>query len=125
MSPLHFPPRYAILKKMQKMEKSMAQKKNRIHDWRKLKWPFTASFLYYALICLLTGTAEASEVGFASVLILALVIDAVAYSGYIFFLSRDEENMSKLWFVFVLAYVLATTEQLSLLWQMLAARAAA
>ena len=125
MSPLHFPPRYAILKKTQKMEKSMAQKKNRIHDWRKLKWPFTASFLYYALICLLTGTAEASEAGFASVLILALVIDAVAYSGYIFFLSRDEENMSKLWFVFVLAYVLATTEQLSLLWQMLAARAAA
>ena len=103
----------------------MAQRKNRIHDWRKLKWPFTVSFLYYALICLLTGTAEASEVGFASVLILALVIDAVAYSGYIFFLSRDEENMSKLWFVFVLAYVLATTEQLSLLWQMLAARAAA
>ena len=125
MSPLHFPPRYAILKKTQKMEKSMAQRKNRIHDWRKLKWPFTASFLYYALICLLTGTAEASEAGFASVLILALVIDAVAYSGYIFFLSRDEENMSKLWFVFVLAYVLATTEQLSLLWQMLAARAAA
>ena len=22
-------------------------KKDRIHDWRKLKWPFTATFLYY------------------------------------------------------------------------------
>ena len=24
-------------------------KKDRIHDWRKLKWPFTATFLYYSL----------------------------------------------------------------------------
>lgn len=103
----------------------MAQKKNRIHDWRKLKWPFTVSFLYYALICLLTGTAEASEIGFASVLALALIVDAFAYGCYLFFLSRYEENMNKLWFVFILAYALVSYEQLGILWQMLAARAAA
>ena len=33
-------------------------KKDRIHDWRKLKWPFTATFLYYSLLSLYTGTAE-------------------------------------------------------------------
>lgn len=103
----------------------MMQRKNRIHDWRKMKWPFCASFLYYAVICLVTGTAETSEAGFASVLILALLIDAVAYGCYIFFLSRTEENMDKLWFVFILAYLLATSEQLGIVWQMLTARAAA
>ena len=36
-------------------------KKDRIHDWRKLKWPFTATFLYYSLLSLYTGTAEQSE----------------------------------------------------------------
>ena len=35
-------------------------KKNRIHDWRKLKWPFTVTFLYYSLLSLYTGTAEQS-----------------------------------------------------------------
>ena len=35
-------------------------KKDRIHDWRKLKWPFCVTFLYYALLCLYTGSAEAS-----------------------------------------------------------------
>ncbi len=102
----------------------MARKKS-IHDWRKLKWPFIATFLYYSLLCLFTGTAEASELGFASVLILSLVIDAVAYACYLFFLSKNEENMNKLWFVFILAYVLSTLEQLQIAWQMLVTRAAA
>ena len=26
------------------------QKKNRVHDWHKLKWPFTVTFLYLSLI---------------------------------------------------------------------------
>lgn len=103
----------------------MRQNKNRIHDWRKLKWPFCVTFLYYAVISLLTGTAEAGEAGFFAVLLLALAIDVFAYCCYLFFLSRDEENMEKLWFVFILAYVLATSEQLGIVWQMLAARAAA
>ena len=51
-------------------------KKDRIHDWRKLKWPFCVTFLYYALLCLYTGSAEASEAGFLAVLIIALLIDA-------------------------------------------------
>ena len=42
----------------------MARNTNRIHDWRKLKWPFCVTFLYYALLCLYTGSAEASEAGF-------------------------------------------------------------
>ena len=51
-------------------------KKDRIHDWRKLIWPFCVSFSYYALLCLYTGSAEASEAGFLAVLIIALLIDA-------------------------------------------------
>lgn len=35
----------------------MARNTNRIHDWRKLKWPFCVTFLYYALLCLYTGSA--------------------------------------------------------------------
>ena len=54
----------------------MARNTNRIHDWRKLKWPFCVTFLYYALLCLYTGSAEASEAGFLAVLIIALLIDA-------------------------------------------------
>lgn len=103
----------------------MLQRKNRIHDWHRLKWPFCVSFSYYAVICLITGTAEASEAGFLGVLIVALVIDAVAYACYLFFLSPAEENMDKLWFVFILAYLLTTAEQLGILWQMLSERAAA
>lgn len=103
----------------------MRQNRNRIHDWRKLKWPFCVTFLYYAVISLLTGTAEAGEAGFLAVLLLALAIDVFVYCCYLFFLSRDEENMEKLWFVFILAYVLATSEQLGIVWQMLSARAAA
>ena len=38
----------------------MARNTNRIHDWRKLKWPFCVTFSYYALLCLYTGSAEAS-----------------------------------------------------------------
>ena len=53
------------------------QKKNRIHDWRKLKWPFCVTFLYYALLCLYTGSAEASEAGFLAVLIIALLIGMI------------------------------------------------
>lgn len=103
----------------------MARRSQRIHDWHKLKWPFCVTFLYYAVISLITGTAEAGEAGFLAVLVLALAIDAFAYACYLFFLSREEENMEKLWFVFILAYVLVTSEQLGILWQMLSAHAAA
>ena len=48
-----------ILWKTQKRSASM-NKKDRIHDWRKLKWPFTATFLYYSLLSLYTGTAAVS-----------------------------------------------------------------
>ena len=99
----------------------MARNTNRIHDWRKLKWPFCVTFLYYALLCLYTGSAEASEAGFLAVLIIALLIDAVAYACYLFFLSKAEENMGKLWFAFILAYVLASSDKLAIVWQMLAA----
>ena len=88
----------------------MARNTNRIHDWRKLKWPFCV-------------TAEASEAGFLAVLIIALLIDAVAYACYLFFLSKTEENMGKLWFAFILAYVLASSDKLAIVWQMLAANA--
>ena len=101
----------------------MARNTNRIHDWRKLKWPFCVTFLYYALLCLYTGSAEASEAGFLAVLIIALLIDAVAYACYLFFLSKTEENMGKLWFAFILAYVLASSDKLAIVWQMLAANA--
>lgn len=103
----------------------MARNQNRIHDWRKLKWPFCATFLYYALLCLFTGAAEASEAGFFAVLILALVIDAVAYACYLFFLSRDAEDMGKLWFAFLLAYAFASADKLAIAWQMLTANAGA
>lgn len=103
----------------------MSQKKNRIHDWHNLKWPFTVTFLYYSLLSLFTGVAEWSETGFVSVLGIALLIDAVAYISYCFFLSRDREDLQKLWFVFILAYLLATTEQLGIVWQRLSDYAAA
>ncbi len=101
----------------------MAQKKQRVHDWRKLKWPFTATFLYYSLISLFTGVADWSETGFYAMFVIVLLVDAVAYLGYCFFLSKNEENMQKLWFIFIVAYVLVSTEQLSLLWQMMQQRA--
>lgn len=103
----------------------MSQKKNRIHDWHNLKWPFTVTFLYYSLLSLFTGVAEWSETGFVSVLGIALLIDAVAYISYCFFLSRDREDLQKLWFVFILAYLLTTTEQLGIVWQRLSDYAAA
>ena len=53
----------------------------------------------------------------------ALLIDAVAYACYLFFLSKAEENMGKLWFAFILAYVLASSDKLAIVWQMLAANA--
>ena len=46
---------------------------------------------YYALLCLYTGSAEASEAGFLAVLIIALLIDAVAYACYLFFLRQRGE----------------------------------
>ena len=97
-------------------------KKDRIHDWRKLKWPFTATFLYYSLLSLYTGTAEQSEQGFLVMFLTVLIVDAVAYFSYCYFLCKKEENMQKLWFVFILAYVLISTQQLSILWQMMTAR---
>ena len=96
-------------------------KKDRIHDWRKLKWPFTATFLYYSLLSLYTGTAEQSEDGFLTMFLTVLIVDAVAYLSYCYFLCKKEEDMSKLWFVFILAYVLISTQQLSVLWQMMTA----
>ena len=96
-------------------------KKDRIHDWRKLKWPFTATFLYYSLLSLYTGTAEQSEQGFLIMFLTVLIVDAVAYFSYCYFLCKKEENMQKLWFVFILAYVLISTQQLSILWQMMTA----
>ena len=55
--------------------------------------------------------------------VIALLIDAVAYACYLFFLSKAEENMGKLWFAFILAYVLASSDKLAIVWQMLAANA--
>ena len=95
------------------------QKKNRVHDWHKLKWPFTVTFLYYSILSLYTGMAEQSGEGFLAMFAIVLIVDAVAYLCYCFSLSKNEENMQKLWFVFVLAYVLVTTDQLSILWQMM------
>ena len=90
--------------------------KNRAHDWRKLKWPFTVTFLYYALLSLFTGYSEAGEAGFLSVLIVALLVDAFAYFLYCFVLSREKDDMHKLWYVFLLVYALLTVPQLRALW---------
>ena len=95
----------------------------RVHDWRKLKWPFTVTFLYYALLMLVTGAAEASETGFLGVLGLAVGLDAVLYLFYCFLLSRDRDDMNKLWAVFLLFYGLLTIPQLQMLWEMMKARA--
>lgn len=94
-------------------------KKTRIHDWRNLKWPFTVTFLYYALICLFTGTVDQSETGFLMVLLTALIVDVVAYVCYVFFLSRYEENLQKLWFVFILAFGAVSYPELTILWEMM------
>lgn len=103
----------------------MPQKDKRIHDWHKLKWPFTVTFLYYSLISLFTGVSEWSEMGFVYVLITVLIIDAVAYFSYCCFLSRNEEDLQKLWFVFIMIYVLATVEQLGIVWGWISDYAAA
>ena len=52
-------------------------KKDRIHDWRKLKWPFTATFLYYSLLSLYTGTAEQSEQGFLVMFLTVLILSLI------------------------------------------------
>ena len=84
-------------------------KKDRIHDWRKLKWPFTATFLYYSLLSLYTGTAEQSEQGFLVMFLTVLIVDAVAYFSSCCFLRHPEENMQRPWFVFLFASVLSST----------------
>ena len=99
------------------------QKKNRVHDWRKLKWPFTATFLYYAILSLVTGLADQSAEGFLAMFSVVLLIDAVAYFCYCCFLSKEEEDMHKLWFAFVLAFLLSSADQLSILWEMMSRRA--
>ena len=103
----------------------MAQKKPRVHDWHKLKWPFTVTFLYYSLLSLFTGFSDRSAQGFAVVLITVLLIDAVAYFSYCCFLCKNEEDERRLWFVFIMAYLLATTEQLRVVWEWLSSYAAA
>ena len=69
-------------------------KKDRIHDWRKLKWPFTATFLYYSLLSLFTGMAEQSEEGFLAMFAIVLIVDAVAYLCYCFFLCSSMTMMT-------------------------------
>ena len=101
----------------------MERRRKRVHDWRLLKWPVTATFCYYALLSLLTGYADAGEAGFVGVLGLSLALDAVLYFFYCFFLSRGEDDRNKLWAVFVLFYALLTVPQLQALWEMLKARA--
>lgn len=103
----------------------MNEKKKRIHDWRNLKWPFTVTFLYYSLISLFTGTAEWSETGFFGVFGVIVIIDLVAYLSYCYALSRSEEDMQKLWFVFILSHLLASSEQLGIIWSMISTHAAA
>ena len=103
----------------------MAQKKQRVHDWRKLKWPFTVTFLYYSLISLFTGTSDLGEQGFINVFLSVLVLDAVAYFSYCNFLSKNEEDERRLWFVFIMAYLLATVDQLNVVWGWLSSYAAA
>ena len=101
----------------------MGNRGHRAHDWRLLKWPVTASFCYYALLSLLTGYAEAGEAGFVGVLGITLALDAVLYFFYCFFLSRDGDDLSKLWAVFFLFYGLLTIPQLQTLWEIMKARA--
>ncbi|MBQ9648247.1 MAG: hypothetical protein IJV43_07815 [Oscillospiraceae bacterium] len=101
----------------------MRNRQRRVHDWRLLKWPFTVTFLYYSLLMLVTGSAEASEIGFAGVLGLALLMDAAIYFFYCFFLSRDGDDPNKLWAVFVLFYGLLTLPQLQALWELMKAHA--
>ena len=90
-------------------------------DGRRLMGPSTSTFLYYSLLSLYTGTAEQSEQGFLVMFLTVLIVDAVAYFSYCYFLCKKEENMQKLWFVVILAYVLISTQQLSILWQMMTA----
>lgn len=101
----------------------MDKRNKRVHDWRLLKWPVTATFCYYALLMLLTGYAEAGETGFVGILAAALALDAVVYFFYCFFLSRDGDDPNRMWAVFLLFYGLLTIPQLQTLWEMMKARA--
>ena len=84
----------------------------RVHDWRKLKWPFTATFVYYALLSLFTGRAEPGELGFVSVLLFSAAVDAFVYFCYCRFLCPNEENPRKLWYLFIMAYLVLSAPQL-------------
>jgi len=101
----------------------MDKRNKRVHDWRLLKWPVTATFCYYALLMLLTGYAEAGETGFVGVLAAALALDAVLYCFYCFLVCRDGDDPNRLWAVFLLFYGLLTIPQLQTLWEMMKARA--
>ena len=101
----------------------MGNRNQRVHDWKLLKWPVTATFCYYALLSLLTGYAEAGETGFVGVLGIALALDAALYFFYCVFLSRDRDDKDKLWAVFLLFYGLLTIPQLRALWELMKAHA--
>ena len=101
----------------------MQNGKKRVHDWRLLKWPFTATFAYYALLMLFTGSVEGGAEDFFGMLGLAVVLDAALYFFYCFFLSRGRDDINKLWAVFILFYGLLSIPQLQALWELMKARA--
>lgn len=98
-------------------------RRKRVHDWRLLKWPFTVTFVYYALLSLFTGMAEGGTDGFFTSLMVAVLIDTAAYGFYCYLLSRDRDDIHKLWFVFLMLYALVTLPQLRALWEIMEARA--
>ncbi len=91
------------------------------HNLKKVQYPATAGFVYYAVISLFTGVSDPSPEGFLSVAIVSLVISVVAYISYRYFLSRDGEDMQKMWFVFVLAYLVMSSQQLMIAWEYIVA----
>lgn len=101
----------------------MNRKKQRVHDWRLLKWPVTVTFTVYSLLLLLTGYTEGGTESFLGVLGICLGVDAILYVFYCFLLSRDEEDANKLWAVFILFYGLLAVPQLQTLWELMKARA--
>lgn len=100
------------------------ERRKRVHDWRLLKWPFTVTFVCYALFALFTGASEAGEAGFIRLLVLVLLLDACLYALYCFVLSRERDDIHRLWAVFLLFYGFLMLPQLGTLWSLLKARAA-
>ena len=90
----------------------MKPKRNRIHNWKKLEWPFTISFLYYSLLSFYTGSASGTD-GFLRVLFTVLAVDAFVYLCYCYILSPREEDTHKLHLVFFLAYSFLSYDMLS------------